>query len=134
MSGLPCHLPPRQALLLILLPLLATFAGQGLNLQLIGAYHLFIGLALVMPASFILAFGPRSRRTALLSRVALGIGSAMILDEVVYLIATKASEANYISPLSMKGAIVFVTLGVLLLLVFHGLQPGGQRRNQHEKP
>ena len=143
MSGHPYHLPPRQTFLLILLPLLATFAAQRLYLHLIGVHHvypggflvhhLFFGLALVMPAAFVLAFGPRSRRTAMLSRVALGIGSAMILDEVVYLIATEASDADYISPLSLKGAIVFITLGVFLLWIFYKLQPGGQRRNQHEK-
>jgi len=100
----PVHLPPRLTLLLILAPLLATFACQRLYLHLVGVthvypggylvHHLFWGVVLVMPAAFVLAFGPRSRRSAVLSRVALGSGSAMILDEIDYLVAAKASDAD----------------------------------------
>jgi len=128
------HQPsPRQTLLLILIPLLATFAGQRCYLHLVGVthvypggiliHHLFFGVALVIPAAFLLAFGPRQRRTAVVARVALGSGSAMILDEIVYLVATKASDADYISPLSLRGAIGFISLGVLLLLFLYKLQP-----------
>jgi hypothetical protein len=134
MSDAPCHLPPRQTLLLILVPLLATFAGQRLYLHLVGVHHvypggylvhhLFTGVLIVMPAAFLLAFGPRRRRTAVLTRVALGIGSAMILDEIVYLVATKATDADYISPLSLRGAIVFISLGVILLWILYRIQPG----------
>lgn len=112
---------PRQTLLLILLPLLATFASQRLYLHIVGVHHLypggylvhhlFTGVLILMPASFVLAFGPRSRRTAALARIAVGIGSAMILDEIVYLVATKASDDDYISPLSLNGAFVFISLG-----------------------
>jgi hypothetical protein len=125
MSEQPCHLPPRQTLLLILVPLLATFAGQRLYLHLIGVrhiypggylvHHLFTGTLILIPAAFILAFGPRSRRAAVWTRVALGCGSAMVLDEIVYLVATKASDADYISPLSLWGATIFIGLAVLLL-------------------
>jgi hypothetical protein len=44
-------------------------------------HHLFFGVMTIIPAAFVLAFGPRNRRSAILSRVALGIGSAMVLDE-----------------------------------------------------
>ena len=128
----PYHLPPRQTLLLILLPHLATFACQRLYLHLVGVqhfhpggyliHHLFFGISLVLPAAFTLAYGPRSRLTAVLSRMALGSGSAMILDEIVYLVATQASDADYISPLSLQGAFVFISLGVLLLLVIYKMQ------------
>jgi hypothetical protein len=133
MKPLPVHLPPRQTLLLILVPLLLTFACQRLYLHLAGVthvypggylvHHLFWGVALVMPAAFILAFGPRSRRSAVLSRVALGSGSAMILDEIVYLVATGASDADYVSPLSLRGAMVFIAIGVALIWFLYKLQP-----------
>lgn len=126
------HLPPKQTLLLILIPLLATFACQRLYLHLIGVHHiypggylvhhLFTGVLILMPAAFVLALGPRSRLTAVLSRVAVGVGSAMILDEIVYLVATEASDSDYISPLSLRGAIVFISLGVLLLWILYRLQ------------
>ena len=137
MSNHPCQFSSRQTLLLILLPLLATFACQRVYLHLVGVHHvfpggylvhhLFFGISLVLPAAFTLAYGPRSRLTAVLSRVALGIGSAMILDEIVYLIATKATDADYISPLSLRGAIVFISLGVVLLWFLYKLQPDGEK-------
>ena len=138
MNDHPHHFPPRQTFLLILLPLLVTFACQRLYLHVAGVHHLypggllvhhlFFGVLLLMPAAFTLALGPRSRLTAALSRIALGSGSAMILDEIVYLVATKASDADYISPLSLNGAIIFIALGVILLWVLYKLQPAEQRR------
>ncbi len=125
------QLAARQTFWLILLPMLATFAGQRLFLHLVGVrhvrtggiliHHLFFGVALVIPAAFVLAFGARNRAVAILSRVGLGIGSAMVLDEIVYLVATQASDGDYISPLSLWGAVVFMSLGVLLLLVLYWL-------------
>lgn len=82
-------LPAKQTLLLILPPMLATFGGLRLYLQLMrlrhiyaGGYlvhHLFIGVLIELPVAFLLAFGTRHRLLAILARVALGIGSAMIL-------------------------------------------------------
>ena len=121
----PGHFPARQTLLLVLIPLLLTFAGQRLYLHLIGVHHvypagylvhhLFTGTLVVMPAAFVLAFGPRGRKSAVLARVALGVGSAMILDEIVYLVATQASDSDYVSPLSLQGAAIFILLAVALL-------------------
>jgi hypothetical protein len=132
----PVHFPPRQTFLLILLPLLATFACQRLYLHFIGVHHvypggylvhhLFWGAMLVIPAAFTLALGPRSRATAIMSRMALGSGTAMILDEIVYLVATEASDTDYTSPLSLKGAIIFISIGVVLLWILYKLQPAAQ--------
>src|SRR5580765_3799339 len=87
------QLAPKQTLLLILLPMLATFIGQRLYLHLIRVqhiypagfllHHLFTGTLIVIPSAFILAFGTRNRLLAFLAPAALGIGSAMILDEIV---------------------------------------------------
>ena len=123
------HLAPKQALLLILLPMLATFLCQRLYLHLIrvqhifpGGYllhHLFTGALIVIPSAFILAFGTRNRLLTFLAPVALGIGSAMILDELVYLVATKATDDDYISPLSLWGATIFISVAVLLLVFLY---------------
>jgi hypothetical protein len=69
------QLPVRQTLLLILMPMLATFAIQRLYLHLIGVHHfqpngliihhLFFGAMTIIPAAFVLAFGPRNRRSAM---------------------------------------------------------------------
>lgn len=123
------QLAPKLTLLLILVPMLLTFVGQRLYLHLVrvqhiypGGYllhHLFTGTLVVIPSAFILAFGTRNRLLTFLAPAVLGIGSAMILDELVYLIATKASDQDYISPLSLWGAITFISLAVGFLLFLY---------------
>ena len=86
------QLPPKQTLPLILFPLLSTFAYQRLYLHLVlvqhiypGGHfvnHLLVGGLIEIPAAFLLAFGTRLRFLAISMRVALGIGSATILDEI----------------------------------------------------
>jgi len=126
----PLHpLPPKQTLLLILLPMLATFACLRLYLHLVhvrhiypGGYlvhHLFIGVLIEVPAAFILAFGAHNRMLALVAPAALGIGAALMLDEVTYLVATKATDQDYVSPISLEGAIVLIVLAVVILLVLY---------------
>jgi hypothetical protein len=129
MSDTHQQLRPKQTLLLIRLPLLGTFMCQRLYLHLVrvqhiypGGYlvhHLFVGVMILIPAAFLLAFGTRRRSLAILSRVALGIGSAMILDEVTYLVVTKATDADYVSHTSLYGAIGFISLAVILLLALY---------------
>ena len=82
-------------------------------------HHSFIGALIALPAAFLLAFGARHRLTALLAPVSLGIGSAMILDEVPYLVATKGSDEDYISRVSLCGAIGLMALATILLLVLY---------------
>jgi len=79
-------------------------------------HHLFVGILIELPAAFILAFGARRRVLAFSALVALGIGSGMILDEVTYLVVTKASDGDYISRVSLGGAIGFVSLAAILLV------------------
>src|SRR5688500_15113866 len=98
-------LSSKQTLLLILVPLLGTFLCMRLYLHLVGVqhvypggylvHHLFTGVLITIPAAFVLAFEIRHRSLAIWARVALGIGSAMILDEIVYLVMTKASDDDY---------------------------------------
>jgi hypothetical protein len=125
-------LPAKQTLLLILLPMLATVISLRLYLHLVhvrhiypGGYlvhHLFVGLLIQIPAAFLLAFGTRYR---VLARVALGIGTGLILDEFVYLVATKASDADYVSRLSLGGSIILVSAAVIFLLVLYALHRDG---------
>src|SRR5712692_7844163 len=122
-------LQAKQTLLLILLPLLSTFVVLRLYLQLVrvrhvyqGGYlvhHLSIGILLVLPAAFLLAFGADNRRLGLFARVALGAGSAMILDEITYLIATRATDQDYVSRVSFLGAIFCISLAAIVLLTLY---------------
>lgn len=124
-------LPARQTLLLIVLPMLGTVIGLRLYLHLVhvqhvypGGYlvhHLFIGVFVLIPAAFLLAFGTRYRALAC---VAVGAGSGLILDEVVYLVATKASDADYVSRVSLVGSVVLIAAAVVFLVVLAILHRG----------
>jgi hypothetical protein len=43
----------------------------------------------------------------------------MILDELVYLVATKATDSDYISPLSLGGASLFISVAALFLFFLY---------------
>jgi hypothetical protein len=119
----------RQTLLLILLPMLATFVGLRLYLHLVHiqhiypagylVHHFFIGVFILVPAAFLLAFGPRRQPLQAVATVAVGIGSAMVLDEFTYMVATKATDQDYVSRASLLGAIVCISVAVILLLVLY---------------
>ncbi len=119
------QLPPKQTLRLIVLPLLGTFASLRLYLHLVGVrhvypggylvHHLFTGILILIPAAFLLAFGTRRRAVAVWARVAVGVGSGMILDEITYLVMTKASDDDYVSRTSFVGGAGFVALAVVVL-------------------
>jgi hypothetical protein len=116
----------KQTLLLILLPMLGTVLCLRLYLHLVrvqhvypGGYlvhHLFVGLLIELPAAFILAFGARRRVIAFLALAAFGVGTGMVLDEVTYLVATQASDRDYVSPVSLVGSIALVSLATILLV------------------
>src|SRR6266550_5332766 len=128
------ELPPKQTLLLILFPLLGTFLCQRLYLHLVRVqhiypgghlvHHLFVGVLIVIPTAFVLAFGAHHRSLAISARVALGIGSAMILDEIVYLVVTKATDEDYVSRVSLYGAIAFISLAAVFLWILYKSQRG----------
>jgi hypothetical protein len=82
-------------------------------------HHLFLGVLIELPAAFILAFGARNRVLAFLAPAALGVGSGMILDEITYLVATRATDRDYVSRVSLDGSIVLVTLAAILLLLVY---------------
>jgi hypothetical protein len=126
----------KQTLLLILLPMLGTVLCLRLYLHLVrvqhvypGGYlvhHLFLGVLIELPAAFILAFGARNRVLAFLAPAALGVGSGMILDEVTYLVATNATDSDYVSRVSLGGSIALVSLAAILLLGIYWARRDGR--------
>lgn len=50
--------------------------------------------------------------------VAFGSGSAMVLDEVVFLIATDGSNQAYLTPVSLWGAVVLIGTVALFIAAF----------------
>jgi hypothetical protein len=128
---MPASLTAKQSLLLISLPMLATIAGTRLHLHLGGVHHiypfgyllhhLYTGALLVIGAAFLLAFASNNRLVAMATRVILGIGSALVLDEVIYLVMTQASDTDYVSSVSLWGSVVLTGLGTGLLFVLYWL-------------
>ena len=129
MESIHSPLSRKQTLALILLPMVATVVILRIYLHSVEIqhvyvwghifYHLFIGVLLVIPAGFVLAFVPRRKLIAKLTRVVLGVGSGLILDEVVFLVATNRTAEEYVTPLSLGGSVVFVSLAIILLLVIY---------------
>ena len=119
----------KHTLLLILLPMLGTVLLLRLYLHVVGVrhvypgghlvHHLFWGLLIELPAASILIFATRNRRVAILAAAAFGVGTGMILDEITYLVATNATDTDYVSKLSLFGAIGFVTLFTAFLFVLY---------------
>lgn len=120
----------RETALLILIGLLGTFIPQRLYLHLINSnadfflfgyniHHLFTGTVIGIPAAILLALrvgGPWTRR---ISAIAFGSGTAMVLDEVVYLITTDGSNQAYLTPVSLWGAVVLIGSTTLFLAAIY---------------
>jgi hypothetical protein len=138
---MPTSLTAKETLLWISLPMLATVAGTRLHLHLGGVHHiypfgyllhhLYTGALLVIVAAFILAFTSDNRLVAIFTRMTLGVGSALVLDEVAYLVATQASDTDYVSSVSLWGSVVLMGLGTALLFALYWLNRG--QRSVHAK-
>ncbi|HEY8164396.1 MAG TPA: hypothetical protein VIF83_02480 [Gemmatimonadaceae bacterium] len=82
-------------------------------------HHLFTGLLLIVAGGLPLALFP-GRSVALDgATVAFGAGLALTLDEWVYLIATDGSNASYLLPISLTGALVMIGLALIYILMLY---------------
>ncbi len=125
------NLDPRTVtFLLLLVPLVATFLLMRLYLHLVNpdadlfigrhnVHHLFSGAVLAVPAALVVAFVPQETPVRWFALVFLGTGSSMVLDQVVFLITTDGSNAAYLLPVSLWGAIVLEGLAVALLVALY---------------
>lgn len=118
-------LPPKQTFFLLVHSMVATVVCLRLHLHLVGVHHvypggylvhhLYTGILIVVPAAFVLAFGTRYRLIAMITRVALGVGAGLVLDEMTYLVMTGASDGDYVSSTSLGGAVAFVAAAIALV-------------------
>ena len=104
---------------LILLRLFLTFSPST-NLNFFGhnIHHLFIGSFLVVVVLVFFISNIVNKFTIILA----GIGSALVLDEIVYLIATDGSDISYLSSVSLFGAIVLTAIILILAVVLYNQQ------------
>src|SRR5437868_114958 len=121
---------PWRPLVFILGPMLLTFLLQRVILHcfshpnfhvFLGGYrvhHLFSGALIQISSAFLLAFGVRSRFRSLVL-ISLGVGSAMVLDEVIFLVFTDGSNEAYRSPVSLWGAAALIALAAAFLAALY---------------
>lgn len=91
----------------------ALFISPSINLNL-GAtniHHLFIGAFLLVVAVIFLLLGFANRALIL----AAGVASGLVLDEIVYLIATDGSDGAYLAPVSFVGALILIMITLLVM-------------------
>lgn len=117
--------PNRRRALLLLLSLIATFAGlrsylhlfpdTDLNVGPYNVHHLFTGLLLIMAGGIPLAVCQGHGKPLDLAAVVFGVGLSMALDEWVYLITTDGTNSSYLLPISFWGGVVMVALACLFV-------------------
>lgn len=117
-----------RRLYVFLLALLGTFGivrialffmpFRNLNIAGYNVHHLFTGN--VMLAIAVAAFICEMRH--LFFVILAGIGSALVLDEIVYLIATDGSDLAYLTPVSLIGSLIMISLMVMTIFVIYVVQ------------
>lgn len=80
-------------------------------------HHLFSGVLLATAGAIPLILRPGRSVGLDLACIAFGAGLSLVLDEVVYLIATDGSNASYLLPVSFWGGVVVVGLGALWIVL-----------------
>ena len=81
-------------------------------------HHLFIGAFLIIVILVLFIFSIINKFTLILA----GISSALILDEIIYLIATDGSDISYLSAVSLFGAIILTAIILILTIVLYNQQ------------
>ena len=101
---------------LIALRIFLTFSPTT-NFNFLGynIHHLFIGAFLIVVLLIFFIFGIVNNFIIILS----GVSSALVLDEIVYLIATDGSDITYLSTVSLYGAIVLASIILLIALILY---------------
>lgn len=80
-------------------------------------HHLFVGLLFIVLGAIPLALFQGDNRCLDGATVVLGAGLSLALDQWVYLVATDGSDAAYLLPISLYGAMVVLVLVLLYILL-----------------
>lgn len=82
-------------------------------------HHLFTGLLLIAVGGIPLALFPQRRALLDVATAVFGIGLSLSLDEWVYLIATDGTNASYLLPVSLRGAIIVISLATVYVALLY---------------
>ena len=94
------------------------FPSTNLNLGKYNIHHLFVGAFLVVIALIFFILNVVNNFIVVLA----GISSALILDEIIYLVATDGSDTSYLTAISLWGAIISTAIILLFTIILHNLQ------------
>lgn len=86
-------------------------------------HHLFIGAFLIIVITALFILNIFNKFTVCIA----GVSSALILDEIVYLIVTDGSDASYITFISLLGAIILTCIILLILIIGSYSKRGGRK-------
>ncbi len=98
---------------------LHLFPGSNLDIGDYNIHHLFTGLLLIVIGGLPLVFFDGNSRKLDFAAAIFGIGLSLAFDEWVYLIATDGSDASYLLPMSLWGAVAMISLifGYVFIIV-----------------
>ncbi|MDP3734613.1 MAG: hypothetical protein Q8R37_05275 [Nanoarchaeota archaeon] len=92
---------------------LSFFPSTNLTIGSYNIHHLYLGSFLIIIAVILLLFEIVNTIVVIVS----GLSSALILDELIYLIATDGSDVSYLSTVSLTGTLI-VTFIILIMIGF----------------
>ncbi len=92
------------------------FPGTNLSIGNYNIHHLFTGLVFITAGGLPLIFFQGTNRLLDIAALVFGIGLSLALDEWVYLIATDGSDAAYLLPISLWGAVALIGLTIAYTL------------------
>ncbi len=93
---------------------LFLFPLANLNIGVYNIHHFFTGAVILIISIFFLVIKILPRTSLILS----GIGTAFILDQFIYLLATDGSDGTYLTQTSFYGIIV---INIIMLSLFGGI-------------
>lgn len=89
--------------------MLFLFPFVNVNLGAYNIHHLFTGAFLLVIAVIFLMLGFANPTLILIA----GGASGLVLDEIIYLIATDGSDLAYLTPVSFIGALILIAITLL---------------------
>lgn len=112
------------ATLLLLRIYLLFFPSTNLNIGKYNVHHLYIGAFLIVVLLVFFILNIVNKFVMVLA----GISSALVLDEIIYLIATDSSDISYLSPVSLFGAIILTAIILIFAIILYK-----QQKNKFKK-
>lgn len=97
---------------------LFVFPSANFNLGKYNIHHLFVGAFLLIVALIFFILNIANNFIIALA----GFSSALVLDEIIYLIATDGSDASYLTRVSLWGAIILTSIIIVFAIILYSLQ------------